>query len=251
MSQYEISYEALTGQEPTKNQYDEFDVCEDVLLDPQYQSRIKELVNPQRGDIVHLEECGDYRNSGKTIWDGMKLISLHGDIDDYGAVPPEFTVGDEFLANHWLESIDHNQIVWVDVPRHKEDLLNNISPLGTFFETDLGKFTIRVSTHSLYMARKALKKRILEATGPIVFNAIDAHTLEFSFTQDDELHMLYPDHMITGHGSSQTTFTILTLGNTYRNGSNNSIYLRSDYGTLTVSSPKEYRELMNVRYTGN
>lgn len=244
MSQYEISYKQLTGEEPIKNEYD---IDEDILLDLQYQNKIIELLHPARGDIVHLEECGEYRNSGKAIWDGSKLISLHYDIDDYGSVPPEFTVGDEFKADHWLEVVDHNEIVWVDVSKYREELLNNLSPLGTFFETDLGKFTIRVSTHSLYMAREALKKHIIEAKGPVVFDAIDTHTLQFSFDQHDELQMLYPDCTITGHGSSQANFTIIIPRNACCNDSDTSIYMLSDYGQLTVSTPEEYRHLMNVR----
>jgi len=64
----------------------------------------------RRGDVVHFEEFSDYRNEGKLIYDGAKLISLNYEFDDYGCLPPEFTVN-EFGSQYFLETIDHNSIV--------------------------------------------------------------------------------------------------------------------------------------------
>jgi len=64
----------------------------------------------KRGDVVHFEEFSDYRNEGKLIFDGEKLIELDTEYDDYGCVPKQFTVN-EFGSHHFIETIDHNYIV--------------------------------------------------------------------------------------------------------------------------------------------
>ena len=62
----------------------------------------------RRGDLIHLESEGSYRNDGKYIYDGEKFIELEFDIDDYGAIPKEFKIMDEdltFNPNHWINVI--------------------------------------------------------------------------------------------------------------------------------------------------
>jgi len=75
-----------------------------------------------RGDVIHFE--GDsYRNNYKMIFDGEKLQHLDTNIDDYGAVPPDFVVGDnegEFNIGDFEELIDHNNINWLSRDKLKE-----------------------------------------------------------------------------------------------------------------------------------
>jgi len=72
----------------------------------------------KRGDLICFTENGiknrGYRNEGVYIWDGSKMCRLYTEIDDYGSVPPEFTVGKEFPPNYWIDKVDHNSIVWLD-----------------------------------------------------------------------------------------------------------------------------------------
>jgi hypothetical protein len=68
-----------------------------------------------RGDIVHFGD-DNYRNNNKLIFDGKKLINLYTEIDDYGSVPPEFKVGEEFDPVHWSRNnaITHNSIIFLE-----------------------------------------------------------------------------------------------------------------------------------------
>jgi hypothetical protein len=71
--------------------------------------------NLKRGDVIHFGN-DDYRNNNKLIFDGIKLIELYTDIDDYGSVPPEFKVGKEFKPTHWIKNyaMDHNTIIFLE-----------------------------------------------------------------------------------------------------------------------------------------
>jgi len=71
--------------------------------------------NIKRGDVVHFGD-DNYRNNNKLIFDGIKLIPLDTNIDDYGSVPSEFKVGKEFKPRHWVENyaIDHNSIIFLE-----------------------------------------------------------------------------------------------------------------------------------------
>jgi hypothetical protein len=64
------------------------------------------------GDIINFQ--GSYRNEGKWIWDGTKIVNLDTEVDDYGSVPPEFKVGKDFQPNHWIDVVDHNSIIWLE-----------------------------------------------------------------------------------------------------------------------------------------
>ena len=85
----------------------------------------KPNANCIRGDLIRFtpkgEECQLYRNEGVWIWDGKKMQPLHTDIDDYGSVPPDFKVGKDFRPDHWINKIDHNNIIWLE-----DDIIENI-----------------------------------------------------------------------------------------------------------------------------
>lgn len=66
----------------------------------------------ERGDVVHFSCFSDYRNMGKMMFDGEKLVHLDTEIDDYGVVPKEFTLA-EFEPDHWQETIAHNNYVFL------------------------------------------------------------------------------------------------------------------------------------------
>jgi hypothetical protein len=58
----------------------------------------------QRGDLVTFEERG-YRNENLWIFDGTDIIRLDDIIDDYGALPYEFTINEGFSPTHWSNPI--------------------------------------------------------------------------------------------------------------------------------------------------
>lgn len=68
----------------------------------------------RRGDILLTGEGIGYRNHGKTIFNGKDFIPLANSPDDYGTVPKEFQIG-EFPPRYWIEVIDHNYLVPIDV----------------------------------------------------------------------------------------------------------------------------------------
>lgn len=83
----------------------------------------------KRGDIIDLEQDG-YRNSGKLIWNGEAVESLDYDIDDYGAVPPDYQIVDAATGfnnpYYWSDAVDHNYISWPSIPL-RQQLLANLS----------------------------------------------------------------------------------------------------------------------------
>ncbi len=83
------------------------------LITSQLKLRLKDLPL-LRGDVIHIEWAGEYRNTGKIMWDGVKVITLGYDnnIDEYGYVPREFTIP-EFSYDHFHDSIAHNLIIWL------------------------------------------------------------------------------------------------------------------------------------------
>ena len=97
----------------------------------------------RKGDIIHIKEKGEYRNCGKLIFDGCKLLSLDTSIDEYGNLPSCFFVGDEFLSDHWTGTIHHNGVIWVDLDKYRQQLLNNLNEDGSFFISDSNqKFSV-------------------------------------------------------------------------------------------------------------
>lgn len=65
----------------------------------------------KRGDVISLvRRDKKYRNDWTYMWDGTKAVELETEYDDYGHVPKEFMVGEEFTPDHWVKTITHNQI---------------------------------------------------------------------------------------------------------------------------------------------
>ena len=158
----------------------------DTELTDQEKDAILKLVpidQIKRGDIVHIEEFGSYRNDGKLIFDGKKLVNLCYDIDDYGSVPSSFTIGDEFRSDHWIDVIDHNTIVWIDTLKYGSQLLSNWKNDTTSFTTIHGTYNIKISIDeeneeehfiALLHGIKMVKKSISNG------EAIPVHLMDFS-----------------------------------------------------------------------
>ena len=84
----------------------------------------------RRGDFVFIEFDIGYRNDGKTIFDGNRIIDLAPEPDDYGTIPPEFQIG-EFPPLYWMDLIDHNTLVPFNVVERLPGLtLDNVRILS-------------------------------------------------------------------------------------------------------------------------
>jgi hypothetical protein len=63
------------------------------------------------------------------MYDGNKIINLDHDHDEYGSVPNEFKVIDEFPIDYWTKVISHNAIVHFDVDPYIEEILTNLEKI--------------------------------------------------------------------------------------------------------------------------
>ena len=82
----------------------------------------------KRGDVIHLDGCSTYRNSGKLLWDGTQMVNLDYESgDDYGQVPNNFIIEDFPNKKFFTKSIDHNYVIHIDgrsyeiIKRYKEN----------------------------------------------------------------------------------------------------------------------------------
>ena len=102
---------------------------------------------PKRGDIMQLSE-EEYRDSTTMIFDGEKFIDLAPEPDDYGTIPEQFELYDEFPYKHFLGLMAHNNYVPFNIQKHLSQIEKNLyysndfknwykfkpgKKLGTFF----------------------------------------------------------------------------------------------------------------------
>lgn len=59
----------------------------------------------KRGDVIHITECGDYRNDGIFLYAGNEFILLDRKYDEDGHVPTSFVSIEEFPMNYWADTI--------------------------------------------------------------------------------------------------------------------------------------------------
>lgn len=101
--------------------------------------------NLKRGDVLHLEWEITYRNEGKYLWDGEKVVLLDYEDDDYGSVPKEFAFP-EFRPDYFSESIAHNNIVRLTSEKVQEMINNFDVETQTSYITDkYDKYIVKLS----------------------------------------------------------------------------------------------------------
>ncbi len=128
----------------------------------------------KRGDIIHLESDGDYRNDGKYIYDGEKIVQLDYDMDDYGAIPSNFKILDDnltFSATYWVDVIAHNTYIYWDTKPYIDQLVRNFKP------TKIVEENIRNHVYRTYLVETSF----VHSTGvpfTIRFNILDEYTDE-------------------------------------------------------------------------
>lgn len=114
----------------------------------------------KRGDIIILGQP-EYRNLGRYIYDGTKLLPLDTSQDDNGNIPPIFHIGDEFYANTWINSIEHNSIVWVDTKKYGQQILDNLKKRESSFTAGLGTFTIYLDCSFMELINRVLNNNVI------------------------------------------------------------------------------------------
>lgn len=69
----------------------------------------------RRGDILFNSVHDRYRNDGKCLFDGSRLVGLEGDFNEYGHVSREFLAFAEFPPDYW-DDLAYNGIIiaWAD-----------------------------------------------------------------------------------------------------------------------------------------
>jgi hypothetical protein len=161
----------------------------DILYDQNY--------NLIRGDLICFEGLNNDRNTGIYIFDGCKIIDLEYDIDDYGALPQEFTVINNGVPiRYWEDAennkgISHNTLVWFDHISVKKQCIDNIIEIdGNLFTT----FKYNDEIYKIYASRfefddetKLTKKQfidILLKDDLLALNFNDEFYDEFEDTQN-------------------------------------------------------------------
>lgn len=115
-----------------------------IITDEKRKIMLKYLIdqkfNIKRGDLIRLSSRVGYRNNGVAIYNGKEIIDLESEIDDYGYLPKEFKVIDEFPIGYFhsnfkgtgetedgYEFITHNSIIWFDHKPYLPEILKNLT----------------------------------------------------------------------------------------------------------------------------
>lgn len=93
--------------------YDEGEII-NLLNNDQEIKKYLDIEETRHGDVIHLQALGDYRNDGKFIYDGVKIIGLDYSIDDYGALPGCFNIEKFPHVKYFSKTIDHNRIIHIN-----------------------------------------------------------------------------------------------------------------------------------------
>ena len=104
-------------------------------IQPELLSEAKDqLISPQFGDLVILDQMHEYRNDGVVIYDCENVIDLDYEYDDYGHLPSKFRILEaphHFPLNYWHSRSDgkrriaHNVCVWYDYRKNADEILTS------------------------------------------------------------------------------------------------------------------------------
>lgn len=96
----------------------EFDQDVDFIISDSLQNAFEEWPYRhfmRRGDILFNSVYLRYRNDGKCLFDGEKLVGLEGDFNEYGHVSHEFLSLVEFPPDYWEDlAYDGVRVAWTD-----------------------------------------------------------------------------------------------------------------------------------------
>lgn len=138
-----------------------------------------------KGDLILFDGNTGYRNDGVAIFDGVKIIDLAFEPDDYGTLPQVFHVIEGGVPIKYWEDRDdtdvgrgitHNNIVWFDHSLVRDECLRNIAHgfLG-------GKYAIYTT-----FVYNNVEYHIVFDYVDEMFDKIDHDTLEFYESEDKD-----------------------------------------------------------------
>ena len=156
---------------------------------------IKEKLN--RGDIIENVDDSGYRSEGVYMWNGLKLIDLCYDIDDYGSPSKEFIIFTEFHPFYWhtieryinWEHDSCSNMYWHSpTPQHLVTIKNFIQPTYSnrnfLFYMEKNKLTISDGHDRVIMNLKYINA---------FFNGEQFTLLsEYSHSHNIDMYSLYP-----------------------------------------------------------
>lgn len=101
-----------------------------IILSEVFLSYIQEEnLQVKRGDIVHFEFEGDYRNSGIYVYNGKDLSLLDYDNNPYGSISKEFSICDDDLSfsyKYWEDVCDYSEDVHFIYTQYIDQMIDNI-----------------------------------------------------------------------------------------------------------------------------
>jgi hypothetical protein len=125
----------------------------------------------KKGDIISISRDDNHPrrrndNDGTVIWDGSKAVPLRQITNEYKYIPPEvygyggvprvFSVITEFEPNHWLHSIDYNDLVPFDHVPFKSDICKYFNFRSDFTEK-WGKLYNYLAVSVIFFKQKMYK----------------------------------------------------------------------------------------------
>jgi len=110
---------------------------------------------PKRGDFVQLV-WEKYRNDGLYIvdhdeYEQLYVRALHFDVDDYGALPRTFKVGD-FPPRYFEDMMRHNSYIWVPSSCN-EQIIDNMkfgAPVHLFLDKEKARQSLSPTPYSFF-----------------------------------------------------------------------------------------------------
>ena len=193
----------------------------------------------KRGDLICFTKNGvksrGYRNEGVWMWNGEKMVNLCTEVDDYGSVPPEFTVGKEFLPSYWITKIHHNSIVWLD-----HDLYEKIE--FVYIKEKI------IGTISEYDYKILVENNVNYIPSYLIFDNVKKHSLTVN---NDTIQFILKDK----YKLYEKIFNISFIEENTMNMSefidyiqNNSIFINSDNKILSYDDIKYYINYNDTKY---
>jgi hypothetical protein len=110
----------------------------------------------EKGDILHNVYEGEYRNDGKYIFDGEKLIELESEEDEYCHAPKNILAFRDVHPHFYLSAIEHNCLIYCDFQNIKLNDQRYIEPVQELY---ICNFTWNNETFALVCKRDSYDLR--------------------------------------------------------------------------------------------
>lgn len=91
--------------------------------------------NIKRGDLMILTD-NEERNETAAIYDGDLFLDLASEPYDYGIIPKQFLMFDEFPLDHFRNTGLHNNVVPFDHNKHCQKIMDNLKKVGKYYTSE-------------------------------------------------------------------------------------------------------------------